>query len=122
MEASSTAVRGVKACRLPWRFQQLPLPEPTKLSFVLTLVMIWTIGIVYRCFYNLYLHPLRKIPSPKLAAMTSWPDFYYNVVKDGSYLFEIKKMHENYGEFELLHTLSKPDQFPGDDAWSSAQA
>lgn len=61
--------------------------------------MICTIGLSSRWFYNLYLHPLRKIPGPKLSAMTSSPDFYYDVVKDGTCLFEIRKMHDIYGEF-----------------------
>lgn len=105
MEASSTAVRGVRAWRLSWRCQQLALLEPTKWSFFLTIAVICITGIVSRCFYNLYLHPLRKIPGPKLAAMTSWPDFYYDVVKDGSYVFQIREMHEKYGKFEPLYTL-----------------
>lgn len=92
-----------------WRFQQLPQLGIPKPSLALALVMICTVGIFSRCFYNLYLHPLRQIPGPKLAAMTSWPDFYYDVVKDGSYLFEIRKMHDKYGEFELL---SIPDALP----------
>ena len=108
MKASSTALRGVMACRLPWQFQQLSLPEPTKSSFVLALVMICTIRIVSRCLHNLYLHRLRKIPGPKLAAMTSCPDYYHDVVKDGNYLFEIRKMHDNYGEFDLLQILEAP--------------
>lgn len=77
-------------------------PAVAKSSFFLALVMICMAGLSSRCFYNLYLHPLRKIPGPKLAAMTSWPDFYYDVVKDGSYLFEIRKMHEIRGEFRLF--------------------
>lgn len=105
MEASSTAVRRVTAWRLSWRFQQLALLEPTKSSFFSTITIICIIGVVSQCFYNLYLHPLRKIPGPKLAAITSWPDFYYDVVKDGSYVFQIRKMHGKYGKFEPLYTL-----------------
>lgn len=97
-DASSMALLG----RTAWRFQQLTQLELTKSSFASALVIILTIGIFSRCFYNFYLHPLRKIPGPKLAAVTSWPDFYYDVIKDGSYLFEIRKMHDHYGEFGLL--------------------
>lgn len=95
---SNMALPGLTA----WRFQQLAQLDSTKLSFALAVAMICTIGLFSRGFYNLYLHPLRRIPGPKLAAMTSWPDFYYDVIKDGSYLFEIRKMHDKYGEFELL--------------------
>ncbi|KAG6366081.1 hypothetical protein INS49_000257 [Diaporthe citri] len=92
-DTSSAALPGPMA----WRFQQLAQLRIPKLSLALALVMICTVGIFSRCFYNLYLHPLGKIPGPKLAAMTSLPDFYYDIVKDGSYLFDIQKMHENYG-------------------------
>lgn len=53
---------------------------------------------VARCIYNLYFHPLRKIPGPRIAAMTSLYDFWYDVVKGGTYLWEIGKMHEVYGK------------------------
>jgi hypothetical protein len=50
------------------------------------------------CFYNLYLHPLRKIPGPKLAAIGPYLEFYHEVIRDGQYLWEIAKMHEKYGK------------------------
>ena len=53
---------------------------------------------VARCLYNLYFHPLRKIPGPRIAAMTSLYDFWYDVVKGGTYLWEIGKMHDIYGK------------------------
>ncbi|RBR24491.1 uncharacterized protein FIESC28_02687 [Fusarium coffeatum] len=49
------------------------------------------------CSYNLYLHPLRKIPGPKLAAIGPYLEFYHEVIRDGQYLWEIAKMHEKYG-------------------------
>jgi len=65
-----------------------------------------TVGIVVVTFatyiflkagYNLYLHPLRSFPGPKLAAIGSYYEFYYDVVKDGMFLWELEKMHEEYG-------------------------
>lgn len=79
-------------------FRNMAQHEVTKASLALVLVLICMAGLSFRFFYNLYLHPLRKIPGPMPAAMTSWPDFYYDVIKDGSYLFEIRKMHEQHGE------------------------
>lgn len=106
MEASNKALPGMMASSHSWRFQQPVLQEASKSSLVLSLVMVCSIGIVSCCFYNLYLHPLRKIPGPKLAAMSSWPDFYHDVVKDGSYLFKIREMHEAYGMLVLLYTIA----------------
>ena len=50
-------------------------------------------GVVYRLFFA----PAAGIPGPKLAALTLWYEFYYDVVKGGRYEFEIAKMHAKYG-------------------------
>ncbi|RFU73920.1 benzoate 4-monooxygenase cytochrome p450 [Trichoderma arundinaceum] len=50
-----------------------------------------------RTVYRLYLHPLSHIPGPKLAACTHLYEFFYNVVRPGMFLFEIEKMHQQYG-------------------------
>ena len=55
-----------------------------------------------RCVYNLYFHPLRKFPGPKVAAIGSFLEFYYDVVKDGTYLWQIEKMHLKYGKEEAI--------------------
>ncbi|KAJ5345239.1 hypothetical protein N7452_003243 [Penicillium brevicompactum] len=47
--------------------------------------------------YRLYFHPLSKFPGPKLAAITSLYEFYFNVAKGGRYFWEIERMHEKYG-------------------------
>ncbi|KAG6039634.1 hypothetical protein E4U41_002383 [Claviceps citrina] len=56
-------------------------------------VLYYVALIVYRlCF-----HPLARIPGPKLAAATSWYEFYYDVVGRGVFCWEIKRMHDLYG-------------------------
>ena len=62
------------------------------------LVLLCSCFVVFSCVYNLYLHPLRKIPGPKLAAMWSCYEFYFDVIKDGTYLWEIRRMHAKYGK------------------------
>ncbi|KAJ5653763.1 Benzoate 4-monooxygenase cytochrome P450 [Penicillium lividum] len=47
--------------------------------------------------YRLYAHPLSGFPGPKLAAATFFYEFYYDIVKNGMYLWEIERMHEKYG-------------------------
>ena len=59
---------------------------------------IFAVIFVLRCLYNLWWHPLRKIPGSRLAAMTGLYEFWYDVVLDGQYLFEIQKMHDKYGK------------------------
>ncbi|KAL4946987.1 putative cytochrome P450 [Aspergillus filifer] len=39
----------------------------------------------------------RDFPGPKLAAATWWPEFYYDVVKRGTYLYKIEEMNKRYG-------------------------
>nr|UWK21948.1 cytochrome P450 [Trichoderma calamagrostidis] len=55
------------------------------------------VSTLIQWFYNLYLHPKRKIPGPRLAAMTSLYEFWFDIVRDGKYPEEIKRMHEVYG-------------------------
>lgn len=66
----------------------------TSIWFGPSIVLLYTIyGIIYR----LYLSPVAKFPGRKLAALTFWYEFYYDVVKRGEYVWEIQKMHEEYG-------------------------
>lgn len=47
---------------------------------------------------RLVFSPLASFPGPKLAAASIWYEFYYDVVKRGSYFREIARMHSKYGE------------------------
>lgn len=67
--------------------------------------------------YRLLLHPLRKIPGPRLAALTWWYEIYYDVFLPGQYNFKILELHKKYGPVlrinpEEVH-ISDPD-FLGD--------
>lgn len=47
--------------------------------------------------YRLYFSPLARFPGPKLAALTLWYEFYYDVIKRGRYTWRIAELHERYG-------------------------
>lgn len=63
---------------------------------ILICILVYGVSLV---FYRLLLHPLSNFPGPKLAAATLWYEFYHDVVRNGQYTFEIKRMHEIYGTF-----------------------
>ncbi|PGH15742.1 hypothetical protein AJ80_05450 [Polytolypa hystricis UAMH7299] len=50
--------------------------------------------LILRSIYRVYFHPLSKIPGPKLAAMTRAYEFYFEVIKGGQFIWEMKRMHE----------------------------
>lgn len=59
-----------------------------------------SIYLFLRSIYRLYFHPLSKIPGPKLTAITHLYEFYYDVICGGKFLFQMEKMHEQYGIFD----------------------
>ena len=67
-------------------------------SYILPAIVLGSLlygaGLV---FYRLYLHPLHKIPGPKIAAATYWFEFYQDVILDGHYLEDYPKLHAKYG-------------------------
>lgn len=58
-------------------------------------IILYTIFIA---IYRLFLSPLARTPGPVLAALTSWYEFYYDVILPGQYVFKIKELHEQYGK------------------------
>ncbi|RDW71072.1 hypothetical protein BP6252_07635 [Coleophoma cylindrospora] len=55
------------------------------------------IYLIAGAIYRLHFSPIAGFPGPKLAALTLWYEFYYDVVLRGQYTFEIKRMHQKYG-------------------------
>jgi hypothetical protein len=64
----------------------------------LTLLLVGIVSyLLLRSVYRLYFHPLSKLPGPKIAAVTHFYEFYYDVIRNGMYIWEIEKMHVKYG-------------------------
>jgi cytochrome P450 len=67
------------------------------LASLITATVFYLTLIVYRVYFS----PLASIPGPRLAAATSWYEFYFDCVLPGQYVFEIERMHKEYGRFIL---------------------
>lgn len=66
--------------------------------------------MVYLYSYRLLLHPLARYPGPKLAAATNWYEFYYDVIQQGAFTSQIKKLHDQYGASPpLSHSPHVPE-------------
>ncbi len=75
-----------------------------KIAYLFLAITVYT---VYRSIYRLYFSPIAKFPGRKLAALTLWYQFYFDVVKRGTYVWKIKEMHEEYG-MSISQIRSKP--------------
>ena len=89
---------------MPFGIHQAQLLDnlPSGISIYLTIGLIGFLTI-YACIigiYRLCFSPLAGFPGPKLAAATGWYEFYFDVVKRGKYIYEIEKMHRQYGIWE----------------------
>lgn len=69
----------------------LPLVE-----LVASALFVLALCIIQR----LYLHPLARVPGPKLAALTGWYEAYYDLAHEGvggQMTFHIRELHKEYG-------------------------
>jgi hypothetical protein len=60
-------------------------------------VATWLVYLIGLGIYRLYLNPIAKFPGPKLAALSSWYEFYYEVILKGQFSFHIQELHKKYG-------------------------
>lgn len=55
-------------------------------------------GVIVTGVRRIWFSPLSKFPGPKLAALSLCYEFYFNFIKEGSFLWKIKDMHKKYGK------------------------
>jgi hypothetical protein len=71
--------------------------ETNKLILSVGLAAVIFAYYVAKVVYNLYFHPLAKIPGPWWAAASYLPEFYYDFIQGGRYFTVLIEMHEQYG-------------------------
>lgn len=79
---------------------QLFTPSLTLLSLAAGSCLIYLIGLA---IYRLYFSPIAQFPGPKLAALTLWYEFYFDVIQKGQCNWEIGRMHDRYGKSDPDH-------------------
>jgi len=61
--------------------------------FIVAVTAWAAVGGIRRVWFS----PLSKFPGPKLAWLTLWNEFYWDVVCRGTFMWRIQAMHERYG-------------------------
>ena len=56
-------------------------------------ILYMVIGAIRRVYFS----PLSKFPGSKFAALTLWNEFYWDIVKRGTFMWRIEEMHKKYG-------------------------
>ncbi|MCJ1386411.1 hypothetical protein MMC17_009537 [Xylographa soralifera] len=95
--------------RLPEYLQEHPF-----ICLGVTFVVYLAVRVIYLVQYRLFFSPLAKFPGPKIAAATHYYEFYYNYWCRGKYIYEIEKMHAEYGSHFLTtnHDLHRKRRKP----------
>lgn len=60
--------------------------------------------------YRLYFSQIARFPGPRLAALSLWYEFYYDVVCGGQYFHKINELHNLYGRSGLPPSFPKKPQ------------
>lgn len=58
---------------------------------------VWFVYSVGLGVYRLWFSPIAHVPGPKLAALTQYYEFYYDIILGGQYTFKILELHKVYG-------------------------
>ena len=78
----------------------LGLSTPPLSALALAFALVLTAYTLYGALSRLYFSPIAHIPGPRLAALTFWNEFYYDVVLGGKYTWVIQGYHKRYGTRE----------------------
>ncbi|KAK7542233.1 cytochrome P450, partial [Phyllosticta citribraziliensis] len=80
---------------------------------VMTTIYLILLYVFYLAVKRLVFSPLARFPGPKLAALTRWYEFVYDVIFVGRFNWKVDELHQKYGPIvrinpEELH-INDPD-------------
>ena len=73
---------------------------------------------VFTCFalylfctaiYRLCFHPLAAYPGPKLAALTTWYEIYFDIIDGPRFPWVVEDLHRRYGMYSRLGSFFSLD-------------
>lgn len=77
-----------------------PSPPSEKMfdsQFYLPFIILYLVYKLVVIIHRLYFSPLRNFPGPRLAAMTTLYEFYYDALRGYTFVGHIKELHQKYG-------------------------
>lgn len=75
------------------------------LRSLISLILVYAFTLVVN---RLFFHPLRKVPGPRLGALSKWYGFYHNVIRDGQYSLSFASLHKKYSRSPTVSTIHVP--------------
>lgn len=69
----------------------------TLLGFLIIAGSLVATYLTWLVVCRLVLSPIAKYPGPKLAALSNWYEFYYEVIHKGNFTAHIQTLHDEYG-------------------------
>ncbi|KAK3389163.1 cytochrome P450 [Podospora didyma] len=67
------------------------------MDWTTTLLVAGLLSVVIGGVRRVWFSPLSGFPGSKFAALTLWNEFYWDVVKRGTFMWRIEEMHKKYG-------------------------
>jgi hypothetical protein len=64
-----------------------------------TAFVLWILYLISLACYRLFFSPISKFPGPKLAALSRWYEFYYEVILNGQFTSTFKIYIRNMASF-----------------------
>ena len=65
-------------------------------TFSVALVTLAVYRLAIIC-HRLFFHPLRQVPGPKIAAITTLYESYHDLIKGGQFSIKVRELHGQYG-------------------------